>query len=832
MGIGERLSGWLAHAEVLARGAEHHRAAATEALAAGRLSEARSHALELVEELPRSPVALALWADAASAMGLHEELEQALERLTEVVPHRQEPWLQLASVRRAQGKEPRAALERALCARGDVGATDRALLQLATLDLSAGDARRAERGVLELSPDAQRWPETQRLRLAVALELGDEERFQELIAQLPLGSPADDWEALVRARAVAPSSPDAAVPWLVRALLLGSRRALVDAAALVRGPLSVVGCARLEAVVRDLGEQQEPLWRAALAERAGDTAAALEAIGEAHRAAPGDPSLLARHLELALAQRAVPALRDAVELGRRAAPEQLPPGVEALGRALEPGAEEAAVLEHLDAAIGLAAPWASELRVALLGRWCQPGAVRFEALIEELRGLAWRLGSYPHLQRVEALTRELDRPLQVAVVGEFNAGKSTLINALLGEPWAPMGILPTTACLHRLRFADDRFARITFTDGARERVLAEQQVAAVLTSLAPDRVEEVALHGPLPLLQRVELLDTPGFNAHGVELGEAHARVAQRALGRADVALWVMDATQPFKASERRRLLELSELGLPVQVLLNKRDRLSPPQLEAALELVQAGLAEARLESLAPPVALSARAALQAGTTGSEAWQRSNLAEVLALFETTLAGRARELVERSFQRRALDLVEQLAAVSHQRLEAARLAQRRQAEQRERWRLALARPLDRASLPSALVEARRALNADLTLLGAGSAGLEGRVFAAQRTLERLSPALTEALLLERGLAGEAELTAALRERLEPLVAGAAVALRSEDALALPLLLELGREQLRRWLVARLREPVAAPHEPVGVRLAALREALGTPPDHQG
>ena len=62
--------------------------------------------------------------------------------------------------------------------------------------------------------------------------------------------------------------------------------------------------------------------------------------------------------------------------------------------------------------------------------------------------------------RIAELAAERRRPVRVAIVGEFNAGKSTFINALIGAEIAPTGVLPTTATLHHLRYAPDPKATI------------------------------------------------------------------------------------------------------------------------------------------------------------------------------------------------------------------------------------------------------------------------------------------------------------------------------------------------------------------------------------
>ena len=59
----------------------------------------------------------------------------------------------------------------------------------------------------------------------------------------------------------------------------------------------------------------------------------------------------------------------------------------------------------------------------------------------------------------------LDRPLLVAVMGEFNAGKSSFVNALAGANVAPTGVTPTTATVNVLRYGAEPAARVVAHDG-------------------------------------------------------------------------------------------------------------------------------------------------------------------------------------------------------------------------------------------------------------------------------------------------------------------------------------------------------------------------------
>ena len=74
------------------------------------------------------------------------------------------------------------------------------------------------------------------------------------------------------------------------------------------------------------------------------------------------------------------------------------------------------------------------------------------------------------LAPAQRLVDALDAPLDVAIVGEFNAGKSTLVNGLIGESVVPTGVLPTTAHINVMRFGPRRTAQLHFKDGRVEEV--------------------------------------------------------------------------------------------------------------------------------------------------------------------------------------------------------------------------------------------------------------------------------------------------------------------------------------------------------------------------
>ncbi len=468
--------------------------------------------------------------------------------------------------------------------------------------------------------------------------------------------PTDARAALVQGRALALAGDSAAFAPLVRAWVLdapGASEALSSTLAWV--PSDDAARARVRTVVEAKGEASLARWRAAFARAEGKREEARRALADA--VSSGDRTA------------ARPLLDAALDDGDDASIAL------ALG-ALEDVHDAEVDDARLVAATGAASAKLDELRRIgaprvralarrrareVLSEWVpRSGPASWDALLARLDAHARELHELSVMSSIADLARERSRPVRVAIVGEFNAGKSTFINALVGADVAPTGVLPTTATLHLLRYGPDPIARIAVVpedeSGPKERIVPSADLRAALKSLDPSRVLRVEILQPIAFLTRVEILDTPGFNAPD----ESHTRAARSAFEDADVAIWLLDASQPLKQSERAVLEEAKSRGLPVQMLVNKADRLKPESLASVLELVQSALGEVGLSSLAPPIALSARLAL-AGKLGDEAaLASSGWAKVQELLDETIVARSSDLKERALRRRCAKIASALS----------------------------------------------------------------------------------------------------------------------------------------------------------------------------
>jgi len=163
-----------------------------------------------------------------------------------------------------------------------------------------------------------------------------------------------------------------------------------------------------------------------------------------------------------------------------------------------------------------------------------------------------------------ALIQVENQALSVVVVGEFKRGKSTFINALLGQDILPSDILPTTATINRVVFGATPSVTVRFKDG-QDQSIAIEQLANYVTKLTSDaeaissRVREALIHYPLHYCRNgVEIIDTPGLSDD-----DAMTEVTLSVLRRTEVVIMVTSAISPFAESEGLFLTEtLLEHGI------------------------------------------------------------------------------------------------------------------------------------------------------------------------------------------------------------------------------------------------------------------------------
>jgi small GTP-binding protein len=182
--------------------------------------------------------------------------------------------------------------------------------------------------------------------------------------------------------------------------------------------------------------------------------------------------------------------------------------------------------------------------------------------------------------------RGLDELFLLVVIGEFNAGKSALLNELIGARLLEEGVTPTTAAVSLIRYGE-REAEEWRGQGFLERRF------------------------PSPALRDLAVVDTPGTNA----IIRQHEELTRDFIPRADLVLFVTSADRPLTETERELLEHIRAWGKKVVVVINKIDLLeSPEALQQVVEFVRDGL-RSTLDLTPPIFAVSVRIARAAAET-------------------------------------------------------------------------------------------------------------------------------------------------------------------------------------------------------------------------
>lgn len=202
----------------------------------------------------------------------------------------------------------------------------------------------------------------------------------------------------------------------------------------------------------------------------------------------------------------------------------------------------------------------------------------FIAQAPEDSAISWLRDSARHAVEHDQ-SGSLDRPLRVALLGEFSSGKSRLINALLGQEILSTGIVPVTRTVTRIVHAPKITMTVRYVNG-NEKVISPEQLRAYTderkVEVDDPEVEEVVLGHPLKMLKMVELWDTPGFNS----TNQLHDQVAAQLLLEADAVLWILTPHQVGSQSESQLLKMVRCAQGKVLGVLNQCDRINGEEIE------------------------------------------------------------------------------------------------------------------------------------------------------------------------------------------------------------------------------------------------------------
>ena len=211
-----------------------------------------------------------------------------------------------------------------------------------------------------------------------------------------------------------------------------------------------------------------------------------------------------------------------------------------------------------------------------------------ESALADLLRLSVELGREPaSIDTLQGLLSDIREPLLFVVVGEVKAGKSSLLNALFGQEFAKVNVLPETDRVYIFRYSEE-----------------EKSV-----EVSPQLTER---YQPIPFLRDFNVVDTPGTNT----MVPQHQTITESFIPRADLVLFVFSVTNPWTQSAWTLLELVQKKWLKNVVFVLQQSDLRDA---GEIEIIKRHLGDTALQKLGvtPPIfAVSARKALLARTSG------------------------------------------------------------------------------------------------------------------------------------------------------------------------------------------------------------------------
>lgn len=198
-------------------------------------------------------------------------------------------------------------------------------------------------------------------------------------------------------------------------------------------------------------------------------------------------------------------------------------------------------------------------------------------------------------RRINDLLEGLDELFTIVIVGEFNAGKSSLINALFGSESRKEGPVPV----------DDVISILRWSEKPRTREISEFVVEQSY---------------PVELLRTVRIVDTPGTNS----IVRRHQEITEDFVPRADLVLFATSIDRPLSESERSFLEFIRDWRKKVVFVLTKIDAKSDEEIDEVIDYLRDNIRSLfNLDAMIFPVSAKLALSSKLGSAPPRDWTRS-----------------------------------------------------------------------------------------------------------------------------------------------------------------------------------------------------------------
>jgi len=175
-------------------------------------------------------------------------------------------------------------------------------------------------------------------------------------------------------------------------------------------------------------------------------------------------------------------------------------------------------------------------------------------------------------------------PIDVAIMGQFKAGKSSFLNSLIGQPVLPVGAIPVTTAITRLQYGNIERAVVRHFDGLTTDVSLADIAEFTSEAKNPGNQKNVSIVDiALPSLKNyagLRLVDTPGLGS----VYKYHQSTAENWLPAVGTALLAVSADRPLSEHDLELIRELTSHTPNIILLMTKTDLLSSDQQQEVIQ--------------------------------------------------------------------------------------------------------------------------------------------------------------------------------------------------------------------------------------------------------
>jgi GTP-binding protein EngB required for normal cell division len=246
----------------------------------------------------------------------------------------------------------------------------------------------------------------------------------------------------------------------------------------------------------------------------------------------------------------------------------------------------------------------------------------------------------------------------LAVVGQFKRGKSSLMNAVIGRELLPTGLLPLTSAITTLCYGPQELVILKRKDWIFNQEIPISELASFVTEQGnpgnEKGIQEARVEIPSPFLRRgLHFIDTPGIGSSRQE----NTATTYAFLPEADAVIFVTSIEAPISEAEEKFLQDIRQHAHKLFIVVNKIDLLALSERKQVLEYIRTGIDSILGASNVRIYPLSARQGLEAKlSSDGKRVQKSGMEEFETAIATFLTGEKSKVFLTAILERALRLL--------------------------------------------------------------------------------------------------------------------------------------------------------------------------------